>query len=309
VGGKCPLLVTEPAGLHCCDASVDKPSMDHVGALRLDDHPPLEATLRLADDSVTILTDAEPIGTWALHDCRIIPQGNDFRLAIAGDEALFTPVEPNHLQGEIAERWPAQAAPVVEPNDSGLIKWLAAGLGVILAAIVIGGLAARDHPTPGLLNSVPTTTQGVPAVFSAGVDQITMLWNEAASGLNLGLFLLEQPGSNRLQMNLRPGLVVYATEEPRSGTVRSLMIAAAPTSNTEDGDAVLASWGILIATVNPELDGLGRRQVLAELGVDPDRPLTVGLDAETTVGRATYRLRSGILGNKALLSAVLAPTG
>jgi hypothetical protein len=283
--------------------------MDHVGALRLDDHPPLEATLRLADDSVTILTDVEPIGTWALHECRIIPQGNDFRLAIAGDEAFFTPVEPNDLQGEIAERWPAQAAPVVEPNDSGLIKWLAAGLAVILAAIVIGGLAARDHPTPGLLNSVPTTTQGVPAVFSAGVDQITMLWNEAASGLNLGLFLLEQPGSNRLQMNLRPGLVVYATEEPRSGTVRSLMISAAPTSNTEDGDAVLASWGILIATVNPELDGLGRRQVLAELGVDPDRPLTVGLDAETTVGRATYRLRSGVLGNKALLSVVLAPTG
>jgi hypothetical protein len=309
VGGKRSLLVTEPAGLYCCDATVDKSSMDHVGALRLDDQPPLEATLRLGDDSVTILADAEPIGTWALHDCQIIPQGNDFRLAIAGDEALFTPVEPDHLQGEISQRWPGQAAPVVEPNDSGLIKWVAAGLGVILAAIVIGGLAVRDHPTPGLVNTVPTTTPGVPTVFSAGVDQITMLWNEAASKLNLGLFLLERPGSNRLQMNLRPGLVVYATEEPGSGTVRSLMIAAAPTSNIEDGDAVLASWGILIATVNPELDGLGRRQVLAKLGVDPDRPLTPGLDAVTTVGRATYRLRSGVLGNQALLSVVFAPTG
>ena len=308
MGGKRPLLVTDPAGLYCCDAAVDKSSMDHVGALRLDDQPPLEATLRLADDSVTILADAEPIGTWALHLCQIIPQGNDFRLAIAGDEALFTPVEPNHLQGEISQRWPAQPARVVEPNDPGLIKWLGAGLGIILAAIIIGGLAARDHPTPRLLTSVPTTTPGVPAVFSAGVDQITMLWNEAASELNLGLFLLEQPGSNRLQMNLRPGLVVYATEEPERGTVRSLMISAAPTSNIEDGDAVLASWGILIATINPDLDGLGRRQVLAELGVDPDRPLTVGLDSMTTVGRATYRLRSGVLGNKALLSVVLAPT-
>ncbi|HJQ95040.1 MAG TPA: hypothetical protein VJ935_04945 [Acidimicrobiia bacterium] len=309
MGGKLPLLVIAPAGLYCCDATVDKSSMDHVGALRLDDQPPLEATLRLADDSVTILADAQLIGTWELHDCQIIPQGNDFRLAIAGDEALFTPVEPNHLQGEISQRWPAQSVPAIEPNDSGLIKWLAAGLGVILAAIVIGGLAARDHPTPGLLNTVPTTTPGVPAVFSGGVDQITMLWNEAASELNLGLFLLDRPGSDRLQMNLRPGLVVYATEDPGSGTVRSLMISAAPTSNIEDGDAVLASWGILIATINPELDGLGRRQVLAELGVDPDRPLTLGLDAVTTVGRATYRLRSGVLGNKALLSVVLAPTG
>lgn len=88
-----------------------------------------------------------------------------------------------------------------------------------------------------------------------------------------------------------------------------MMIAAAPTSESEDGDAVLASWGILIATVNPELDGLGRRQVLEELGVDPDRPLTAGLDGETTVGPVTYRLRSGVLGGKALLSVVLAPTG
>jgi hypothetical protein len=125
----------------------------------------------------------------------------------------------------------------------------------------------------------------------------------------MGLFLLEQPGSNRLQMNLRPGLVVYATEEPGSGTVRSLMISAAPTSNTEDGDAVLASWGILIATISPDLDGIERRRVLADLGVDPDRPLTAGLDAVTTVGRATYRLRSGVLGGKALLSVVLAPSG
>jgi hypothetical protein len=283
--------------------------MDHVGALRLDDQPPLEATLRLADDGVTILADAEPIGTWPLHDCHIIPQGNDFRLAIAGDEALFTPAEPNHLKGEISRRWPAEPAPMVERNDAGLIKWVAAGLGVILTAIVIGGLAARDRPTPGLLTSVPTTTPGIPAAFAGGVDQITMLWNEAASDLNMGLFLLEQPGSNRLQMNLRPGLVVYATEEPGSGTVRSLMISAAPTSNTEDGDAVLASWGILIATISPDLDGIERRRVLADLGVDPDRPLTAGLDAVTTVGRATYRLRSGVLGGKALLSVVLAPSG
>ena len=50
--------------------------MDYIGALRLDDQPPLEATLRLADDGVTIIADAEPIGTWPLTDCRIIPQGN-----------------------------------------------------------------------------------------------------------------------------------------------------------------------------------------------------------------------------------------
>ena len=283
--------------------------MDYIGALRLDDQPPLEATLRLADDGVTIIADAEPIGTWPLTDCRIIPQGNDFRLAIDGDEALFTTDQPSVLQSEIARRWsPLQAATKVESND-GIAKWVVAGMGLIVAAIVVSAAVARDQPTPGLLSAVPTTLPAMPAVFAGGVDEVTARWNEAASTLNLELFLLEQPGPNRLQMNLRPGLVIYATESPATGVVRSMMIAAAPTSESEDGDAVLASWGILIATVNPELDGLGRRQVLEELGVDPDRPLTAGLDGETTVGPITYRLRSGVLGGKALLSVVLAPTG
>ena len=281
--------------------------MDYVGALRLDDQPPLEATLRLADDGVTIIADAEPIGTWSLTDCRIIPQGNDFRLAIDGDEALFTPQEPANLQNEISHRWPPVAAVTNAETRPGIAKWVAGGIGLIMGAIVIAGLAARDQPTPGLLTAAPTTAPTVPAVFTGGVDQVTILWNEAASKLNLELFLLERPGPNRLQMNLRPGLVIYATETPATGLVRSLMIAAAPTM--EDGDAVLASWGILIATINPELDGLGRRQVLGELGVDPERPLTAGLDAQTTVGRATYRLRSGVLGGKALLSVIVAPPG
>jgi hypothetical protein len=283
--------------------------MDYIGALRLDDQPPLEATLRLADDGVTIIADAEPIGTWPLADCRIIPQGNDFRLAIEGDEALFTPAEPVDLQTEIARRWPPQQAPRKAESNDGLAKWVAAGIGLIVAAIVVTGLVVRDRPTPGLLTSAPTTVPSIPAVFTGGVDEVTARWNEAASALNLGLFLLERPGPNRLQMSLRPGLVIYATESPATGIVRSVMIAAAPTSESEGGDAVLASWGILIATVNPELDGLGRRQVLANLGVDPDRPLTAGLDGETTVGLVTYRLRSGVLGGKALLSVVLAPTG
>ncbi len=280
--------------------------MDYVGAIRLEDEPPLAATLRLADGQVTLLTDAEPLGSWPISACQIIPQGDDFRLAIGGDEAVFTADQPAHLMREISSRWGEESLEVT-PNG-GLLKWVAVGVGAILVAMVVAGLVARDRPTPDLLASAPTTMPVVPTVFTGGVDQVPVLWNEAASELNLGLFLLEQPGPNRLQMNLRPGLVIYATEQPATGIVRSLMIVAAPTSGTEDGDAVLASWGILIATINSDLDGLGRLRVLAELGVDPDRPLTAGLDSQTTVGSATYRLRSGVLGGKALLSVVLAPT-
>jgi hypothetical protein len=257
---------------------------------------------------LTLLADDNPIGTWSLAECHIVRDGHDFRLAIDGDEALFSPEAPAALEHEISRRWPEPVeADANRAAGGSLLKWVAMGIVLILGAIVVAGLQARDRPTSGLLTSVPSTTPPVPEVFTGGVEQVTALWNEAAGDLNLNLFLLEQPGPNRLQMNLRSGLTIFATEDPATGAVRSLMIAAAPTAGEEDSDAVLASWGILIATVNPELDGLGRRQVLADLGVDPGRPLTAGLDSRTTVGRSHYHLRSGVLGGKALFSVLLAP--
>ncbi len=79
------------------------------------------------------------------------------------------------------------------------------------------------------------------------------------TGFALNLFLIEAPGPNRLQMNLADGLILYATEDPATGLVRTLMLAAGPTTGEAEGEAVLAAWGTLIATVNPELDGEGRR--------------------------------------------------
>jgi hypothetical protein len=80
------------------------------------------------------------------------------------------------------------------------------------------------------------------------------------------------------------------------------MISAGPAVG-EQGTAVLAVWGNLIAVVNPELDPEGRRAVLERLGVDLDRPLTLGLNAETTQAGASYWLRSGVLNDRVLFGA------
>ena len=195
----------------------------------------------------------------------------------------------------------------IEPPEpsAGLGKWVAAGLALIAAAVVVASQVAMDQPSSNLITSVPTTLAPPPQVFDHGVDEIPMLWNEAADNLNLDHFLLEQPGPNRLEMNLLRGLTLYATEQPASGQVRTLMIRATPTTSAEQGEAVLASWGILLSMLNPELDGPGRGDVLDQLGVDPGRPLTSGLDTNATVGHVTYRLRSGVLGGMALLTASL----
>jgi hypothetical protein len=108
-------------------------------------------------------------------------------------------------------------------------------------------------------------------------------------------------------MNVAAGLTLYATEDPATGRVRTLMVAAGPTATEAEGEMVLAAWGTLIAMVNPELDGLGRRDLLSDLGVEPNRPVANGIDSETAVGGAHYLLRTGVLGGRALLTAVPAP--
>ena len=75
------------------------------------------------------------------------------------------------------------------------------------------------------------------------------------------------------------------------------MVSAGPAQGDE-ATAVLAVWGNLIAVVNPELGPEGRRAILERLGVDLDRPLTLGLDTETTESGARYWLRSGILNGR-----------
>lgn len=179
-----------------------------------------------------------------------------------------------------------------------------AGIGLIVAAVIVAAQVARERPiTTNTLVAVPTTLPPLPATFESGVDQIPVHWNVAASSLNLDQLLLERPGPNRLEMNLLPGLTLYATEDPATGWVRTVMIRATPTTSAEAGEAVLASWGIILSMLNPELDGPGRRAVLDRLGVDPGRPLTAGLDNKTQAGQVSYRLRSGVLGGMALLTA------
>jgi hypothetical protein len=246
-------------------------------------------------------------------------------MAIGEETAAFRPEDLVPMVDWVDTRWPPSLAesvkalkPKVEPEvgdrvESGpkprmlsrltLAQTAGVGAVLVLAAIMTTAFLGRQRPSPNLLTSIPTTSTipPIPDLFTSGVDQVPFVWNEAAASLGLDLFLLETPGPNRLQMNLAEGLILYATEDPSTGNVRTLMLAAGPTEGEEDGDAVLAAWGTLIAAVNPERDGAGRRALLEELGVQPDRPLPNGISSQAVAGGASYDLRSGVLGGRALL--------
>ncbi len=301
--------------------------MEFSGSLVMDDNLPLPATLRVDGDFLAIDSEAGQLGRWPLDTCRLAKSGDAFLMMIGEEAAAFQAKDPDPLNDWIDTRWPlaapestpvpeaaAAASPVVAPpaaripnpstwGNLSLAQVAGLGVAIVMLAIFVTALVARDRPTPNLgsIGPTATTTPATPALFAGGVDKVTLAWNEAADRLGLNLFLLEAPSPNRLQMNLAEGLTLYATEDPATGFVRTLMISAGPTTGEDQGEEVLAAWGTLVVAVNPELDGEGRRQLLAELGIEPRRPLPNGIESQASAGGASYTLRSGVLGGRALL--------
>jgi hypothetical protein len=314
--------------------------MPFSGQLSLDDDErPLEADVEFVGSVLKISTVSGPLGSWPLEKCRIQPDNGRFLITIDGDTAWFVPDEPVRFTRIVLENWGAStlatamkaaraaAGPLpiqtvksrpreeIEPDDdrrssmadgfAGLDpkrKWQVAGAAaVLILALLVAKMLGGQEVAPLVLGTVASssTIPQTPFVFQEGLDGVTERWNDAASLLGLEVFLLEVTASNRLQTPLAGDLTLYGTENPVTETVHSLMISAGPAVG-EQATAVLAVWGNLIAVVNPELDPEGRRAVLERLGVDIGRPLTLGLNAETTEAGARYWLRSGVLNDRVL---------
>lgn len=314
--------------------------MPFSGQLSLDDDErPLEADVQFVGSDLTISTVAGPMGRWPLTNCRIQPDNGRFLITIDEDTAWFVPDDPVRFTRLVLEHWGAsslanamkaaraaagplpiqsvktQPVPEFDYDDDrrpsvvdGLAgldakrKWqvAAAALGLILV-LLIANMLSGEEVAPLVLGTVATTSTipQTPFVFQTGLEGVADMWNDAASQLGLEVFLLEVTTGNRMQTSLAGNLILYGTENQTTETVHSLMVSAGPALG-EEATAVLAVWGNLIAVVNPELDPEGRRAVLERLGVDLERPLTLGLNAETTEAGASYWLRSGVLNDRVL---------
>lgn len=308
--------------------------MPFSGQLSLDeDERPLEADVDFVGSELIVSTAAGQMGRWPLESCRIQPDNGRFLITVEDETAWFVPDEPIVFTRLVLDHWGASslasamkaARAAVEPRPvlaaepeteddrpssmadvlaglDGKRKWQIAGVVVgLVLVLLVASMAGSEPVSPLMLGTVATTTTipATPFVFQAGLDRVAAMWNDAATELGLEVFLLEVTTGNRLQTPLVGNLVLYGTVDPGTETVRSLMVSAGPALG-EEGTAVLAVWGNLIAVVNPELDPEGRRAILERLGVDLKRPLTLGLDTETTESGARYWLRSGVLNGRVL---------
>ena len=306
------------------------------GQLSLDDDErPLEADIEFVGSELVVSTASGPMGRWPLELCSIEPRNNGFLITIEHETARFVPDDPVRLTRLVLEHWGApnlatavnavRTATLLDSGKPRLVasdhspvsrkpgrfdnrrRWqialLAAGLVVAGLVVVIAIAGAINRRPPASFASAalaaPTTIPADPAVFQSGLNEVALRWNDAAGALGTEAFMLEVTTANRLQAQLTGNLVLYGSEDPATETVHSLMISAGPAKGDE-ATAVLAVWGNLIAIVNPELPPDGRRAILERLGIALDRPLTIGLDSETTEGGARYWLKSGVLDNRVL---------
>jgi hypothetical protein len=269
-----------------------------------------------------------------MADCRIEADNGRFLLTIGSDRAWFVPKDAVGFTQEVLHRWEASslasavraaraaAAPPPAPvaadsespthpadeNSSFFASWtprrraqLTLSVLAIVVVLVLASVAVGDRPPTGTIAPLPssTTTSTFPIVFAGGLAEVAAQWNQAAEELGVNLFLSGVATGRRWQVDLPDDLVLYGTEHPGTGRVHTLMLSAGPGTG-QHGELVLAAWGVLISVTNPDLTPEERRALLERLGVDVDRPLTMGLRTETTQGLVRYWLTSGVLGERVL---------
>ena len=58
--------------------------------------PGLEASFQMDDEQVKLVAGVDELGTWSPRECDIVPSGRgSFRLALGGEELIFTPSSPS----------------------------------------------------------------------------------------------------------------------------------------------------------------------------------------------------------------------
>ncbi len=306
--------------------------MAYAGLLGLDgEEKPIRAEVEFTGEDLVIAVASGPLGAWALTACRIEPRGDRFLIDVDGDVAWFRPDDAaafardtlahqrsGGLASAVRTARLASAPPLVEVTPSSadpdaatpLSRWAAlspgqknlalAGGAVVVALMALAMLAGGPSPLPTVIPTPLVTTVTTTPTFELNLAELSMRWNEVAAELRLEMFVLGVPKGNRMEVDLGRGVILYATADPRSDRVRTLMIGAGP-GEGDHAKAVLGAWGTLVALVNPELSPEGRRQVLDRLGVDVERPLQLGLATETDEGGMHYWFRSGVLGGRTLL--------
>lgn len=217
---------------------------------------------------------------------------------------------------------PGQGPDAAEEKRKAALGFVIIGVIVVVALAMCGGEDEDASPaaapteaatalaeeaatgTPTELSEVeptevltPPETQSVEnvSVLAMSPGEFASRWDQAAAEFDMGqlaigaLDVSDGDAQNVFQEMLADNLVLMGTVL-HSGELRDVLLMAQASTDDSENLQVIASWGILIASLSPELSTDERGEVLEELGVFGDRWTEDGYEATATRGDVRYQL-------------------
>ena len=150
-----------------------------------------------------------------------------------------------------------------------------------------------DEPAPTTVVSLEgTSPNAVPATSAFDLDPSLLVveWNRVAREFGSQLLIRDALPRGSFDTQLAPLISLQGTTDDQ-GDVRSLVVVADPSGDTDSDQATIATWGIALTVADPSLTERDRREILDEMGLDVDFPQLGGLDGETTRNGIRYTMK------------------
>ena len=294
------------------------------GKLTLPEQDVVAVDLEISPDALTLRADSVLIGTWPIKYCRVSKlDASTYRISVDGEVVSFEPDDTRQFAIVAAQRFkassladrinvvrtvdapaddqdeeeaPAKAGP---PLDLSVLKspilGVFAGVVVLLfAGVWLVNAFFSDEPVPttavSLEGTSPSAAVPPTSAFDLDPSLLVVEWNRVAREFGSQLLIRDALPRGSFDTQLAPLISLQGSTDD-DGDVRSLVVVADPSGDTDSDQATIATWGIALTVSDPSLTERDRREILDEMGLDVDFPQLGGLDGETTRNGIRYTMK------------------
>lgn len=294
------------------------------GKLTLPEQDVVAVDLEISPDALTLRADSVLIGTWPIKYCRVSKSdASTYRISVDGEVVSFEPDDTRQFAIVAAQRFkassladrinvvrtvgapaedqdeeeaPAQASP---PLDLSVLKSPILGVFAAVVVLVFAGVwlvnaLFADEPVQrtsvSLEGTSPSAAVPPTSAFDLDPSLLVVEWNRVAREFGANLLIRDALPRGSFDTQLAPLISLQGTTDDE-GDVRSLVVVADPSGDTDSDQATIATWGIALTVADPSLTERDRREILDEMGLDVDFPQLGGLDGETSRNGIRYTMK------------------
>jgi hypothetical protein len=293
------------------------------GKLTLPEQDVVAVDLEISPDALTLRADSVLIGTWPIKYCRVSKlDASTYRISVDGEVVSFEPDDTRQFAIVAAQRFRASSladrinvvrsvdAPATDqdedepatksglPIDLSVLKSPLLGVLAVVAVLVFAGVRivnavfAEEPVQPTVVSLEPTSPNAAPPTSAFDLDPSLLVveWNRVAREFGSQLLIRDALPRGSFDTQIARLISLQGTTDD-AGEVRSLVVVADPSGDTDSDQATIATWGIALTVADPSLSQSDRTDILAEMGLDVRFPQLGGLDGETTRNGIRYTMK------------------